>query len=452
MNEHAIQVLTDDFRFQAETYFAKNGVNSIFAICHPMSTFVIGVLTNEKTVCTITNLICSDHMTEAEKVVSMFTPNYSYILDDKGINVRDYSAVYICTGNSTLDTCLTQQLLQNITTNQIILTVNTTLQTLYIPPEYMALPIISNTSVLLKCKRHLNIEWLRNVYKPYNFNSSCVAVDKYTAEPSFIETAGTDLLYSVRIATNKFSESDTVFLKNDTILDQQLLCNPTCREDLRFFTWKGELYGSYTFIHPYIAGIPTFQKLAVGKFSLTKSDILLDSEVIPRYGHNLTDISHETGWIRTVEKNWTWWEAPNGKLHCAYMFSPLKILEFDSLESEPKEITVHEDISRLPKGARGGACGVVYDRKVWCFTHASTENSAFNIGVIVLSYDTVPRVMGYCHDVVASEDYWNCIFYTCGAVFSSVEKCWKLTGGVHDTASFVLRISHADLLEKICWI
>ena len=190
----------------------------------------------------------------------------------------------------------------------------------------------------------------------------------------------------------------------------------------------------------------------VGKFNLTNYDITLGSETIPLFGHNLSETSKGSDWIRTVEKNWTWWEAPNGKLHCAYMFSPLKILEFDSLDKEPREIHCEGDIARLPKGARGGACGVVYDGKVWCFTHASTADSAFNIGVVVLSYDNKPRVLGYCHDIVASKDYWNCIFYTCGAVFSETENCWKLTGGIHDTASFILKLNHADLLKKICWI
>ena len=441
-----------DSKFQAEIFFPRNGIDSVFAICHPLDMFIRGIMMNEITSCPITNLISTDHVPDAEKVQSHFDTKYSFILDASGITLGTYPAVYIATGNTTLDTHLTHQLLEAKNKGQVIFTVNTTLQNIIIPPGFIALPIISNISVITPCKETLKISWLRNVYKPYNFNSSCVALDKHTAKPSLIETSGTDLLYSVRVADSKFSESDLVFLKNDTILDEQLLCNPTCREDLRFFVWKGELYGSYTFISPYIAGVPTFQKLMVGKFSLTKYDITLDSETIPPFGHNLTETSQENDWIRTVEKNWTWWEAPNGKLHCAYMFSPLEILEFDSLEEAPKEITVHEDIQRLPKGARGGACGVVYDGKVWCFTHASTENSAFNIGVVVLSYDTVPRILGYCHDVVASKDYWNCIFYTCGAVFSTVEKCWKLTGGIHDTASFVLRLSHAELLKKICWI
>ncbi len=447
-----IHTILNDVDFQTEHYFPINNVKSIFAICHPKDVFIRGILDHKTVVCSITNLASSEHIADAEYIRSAFHNKYKYITDATDILLHSYSAIYIATGTIDIDSVLLRQMLPAMSTLQVIFTTHPTLQTVTLSPEYIALPIVTNFSVVFRCKTPLTITWLRNIYKPYNFNSSCVAIDKNTAKPSFIETSGTDLLFSVRVSNSKFTESDLVFLKNDTILDEQLVCNPTCREDLRFFVWKGELYGSYTFITPYIAGVPTFQKLMVGKFNVTKYDITLCTEIVPLFGHNLTETSKGRDWIKTTEKNWTWWEAPNGKLHCAYMFSPLTILEFDSLEKVPREIQHEEDITCIPKGVRGGACGVVYDGKVWCFTHTSTENSIMNIGVVVLSYDNKPRVLGYCHEVVASKDYWNCIFYTCGAVFSATENCWKLTGGIHDTASFVLRLKHEEVLKKICWI
>ena len=205
------QTLLGDTVFQVKTFFPRNNINTVFAICHPNDTFLMGIMMSETYTCSITNLISTEHLTDAKRVASHYDTKYSFITDAKDIISQSYSAVYISTGNVALDARLTQQLLEKKTCSQILFTMNTTLQSIYIPPGYTALPIVPNICVIFESKEPLAITWLRNVYKPYNFNSSCVAIDKKTAKPSCIETAGTDLLFSVRVANSKFTESDLIF-------------------------------------------------------------------------------------------------------------------------------------------------------------------------------------------------------------------------------------------------
>jgi hypothetical protein len=214
--------------------------------------------------------------------------------------------------------------------------------------------------------------------------------------------------------------------------------------------WKNSLYGSYTYIDPYIAGKPTFNKLMVGRFQITKDDIRLEDEVIPKFGGNLQDKN-------TTEKNWTWWESPSGDLHCVYMFSPLKILSFKTLQDEPTEIT-HKDDKHHPfqlQGTiRGGTSGVVYDNKVWCFTHTCTQDDkdTYSLGVMVLSHEEIPRILGYNYAIIDNKDYKTLFFYVSGAVIDTTTNTWILTGGVQDARCFVTGIPHEQLCSKIKWI
>jgi hypothetical protein len=215
------------------------------------------------------------------------------------------------------------------------------------------------------------------------------------------------------------------------------------REDFRFFVWRGDLYGSYTFIDPYIAGVKTRQTLTVGKFACSPMGLQIVEEFVPPYAGNLSN---------EPEKSWTWWESPEGVLHCVYYFSPLKILSFSSLDSTPTEITHPEDIGLLKGHVRGGACGVVWDKKVWCFTHTNTSSGRFNIGVVVLSHEEVPRVLGWNHELIRSCDFGHVIFYICGALFNAEKRAWHLTGGVQDAKCFTLDLAHDYVCSTIRWI
>jgi len=281
---------------------------------------------------------------------------------------------------------------------------------------YVSLPV--TPSLYCMMPGNLTIEYLPTLGRDYNFNASVVG----TANGP---------LYSIRSSDSKFTHSDLEFIGPSR---KTIEYSGICREDVRLFTWKNELYGSYTYIKPYVAGIRTYNVLMVGRFN-TKLEIV--EEIVPPYGGNLNN---------SPEKNWTWWESPSGKLQCVYMFTPLKILEFTDLYEAPKDITVPYS---LPDTIRGGACGVVYDGKVWCFTHTSMKEGGFNVGVVVLSHTDIPEVLGYCNTIVASKDYKNIFFYICGAYFDSLSISWKLTGGVQDSKACVLTIPHSDVLAKL---
>ena len=289
---------------------------------------------------------------------------------------------------------------------------------LYKYTGYVSLAITPNLYCMMP--GNLQLEYLPHIGNAYNFNASVVCIDK-------------NIIYSIRSSNSKFTHSDLVltdYMKQVTMPYENI-----CREDVRLFTWKGELYGSYTFITPYIAGISTFQNLTVGRFK----GLELVEEVAPKYGGNLDG---------KKEKNWTWWESPSGRLHCVYNFTPLKILEFTDLDKEPIDITIPCEI---PDTVRGGACGVIYDDKVWCFTHTIVEGSGgFNVGLVVLSHSDKPMILGYCNNLVGN--FKGIFFYICGAYFDIEGSSWKLTGGVQDSRACVITISHTEVISKVIWV
>lgn len=288
---------------------------------------------------------------------------------------------------------------------------------LYNYKGYISLAITPNLYFMMP--GDLELEYLPVIGRAYNFNASVACLGK-------------NIVYSIRSSDSKFTHSDIVLF--DSTQQVTIPYENICREDVRLFTWKGELYGSYTFITPYIAGINTFQNLTVGRFR----DLKIVEEIAPKYGGNLNG---------KKEKNWTWWESPSGKLHCVYNFTPLKVLEFTDLSEEPIDITVPCEI---PDMVRGGACGFIYDGKVWCFTHTIVEGSGFNIGLVVLSHSDKPEVLGYCNEVVGNAK--GIFFYICGAYFDQETLMWKLTGGVQDSRACIITIPHNKIISMIKWV
>jgi hypothetical protein len=310
---------------------------------------------------------------------------------------------------------------------------------LFISPEYLIVSKIPDffPGIL----SYINI----NMYT-YSFNSSCISISKEGALFSNIHLSTNNIIYSVRTSHSKIDHSALIFCDSDGNLISKIYSynddSPIVREDLRLFVWRNELYGSYTYINPYIAGVKTYNNLTVGKFSYSENKIELVSEIIPQYGGNLNN---------NTEKNWSWWESPEGNLHCVYWFNPFTILSFSSLDKPPIEITNIHDKQLLKGHVRGGACGVVWDNKIWFFTHTSTVNSGC-IGIVVLSYEETPRILGWNHDLVRSSDFSNVIIYTCGAIFKPEMNSWHLSGGIQDTKCFTLEIPYDYVYSNINWV
>ena len=292
---------------------------------------------------------------------------------------------------------------------------------------YRSIPF--STDLYFTFESDLDIEYLPNLWKPYQFNMTaiCHKDGRYTTHRT-----NEDVWYAIRTSDSKFTKSDLEIMANT----RHTYTSPTiCREDMRWFVYKNELYGSYTRIDPYISGVKTHATLSIGKFNNGK----LVEEIVPQYGGNLTN---------EPEKNWTWWEGKNGTLQCAYMFTPFKMLEFSDIHATPKDITVP---CELPDLIRGGAAGIIYNNQVWCFTHVFVEGR-MNVGVVILTYDTVPRVIGYCNTLIESKECRNLFFYICGAYLDIPTMSWKLTGGAQDTQACIITLPHTTILPKIIWL
>jgi len=279
-------------------------------------------------------------------------------------------------------------------------------------------------------KGTIDISFLPRSANLYNFNATVVCLEngRYTT----IRNTG-EPVYAVRSSQTKFTKSDIeLYLPNG----RKIIQSPTiCREDMRLFVFQNQLYGSYTRIDPYISGVKTQNTLSIGRFD--ESYDIVEEYVLP-YGGNLNN---------GPEKNWTFWESPYGLLHCVYSFTPFCMLEFPSFSESPTNITMD---CTLPDLIRGGAPGVVYDEKVWCFTHVHVEGG-LNVGIVVLSHTNIPIVLGYCNTLIESKHCMNLFFYVCGAYMDMPTLSWKVTGGAQDTQSCVLTFPHADLLGKIHW-
>lgn len=277
----------------------------------------------------------------------------------------------------------------------------------------------------------INVEYLPNLWKPYQFNMTtiCHKDGRYTTHRT-----NEDVWYAIRASDSKFTKSDLEIVANTK---RRTYTSPTiCREDMRWFVYEQELYGSYTRIDPYISGVKTHATLSIGKFN---NDLELVEEIVPQYGGNLTN---------DPEKNWTFWEGKNGTLQCVYTFTPFKMLEFSNLHAPPKDITIP---CELPDLIRGGAAGVIYNNQIWCFTHVFVDGQ-MNVGVVVLTYDTVPRVIGYCNTLIEAKECRNLFFYICGAYLDIPTISWKLTGGAQDTQACIITLPHTAILPKIIWL
>lgn len=296
--------ILSDYIFQCENLFPLHNLQTILAICPANDPFLTTCLHHKEQYPTFVNICVPEWHPHVHVLQTQFSTKYTYSSNLHDISIQSYSAIYIDTKIDEHSKQLINGCIQN-TNCPVILCTKSVYSTLLLPSSHCALPICPNLFVIFPCASPLDIQWLPTIHSPYNFNSSILAIDKQTFEPTMIETGRTTRIHSVRASHSKFSQSDLVFLKDGQPFGQPILCNPTCREDLRFFVWKKQLYGSYTYITPYIAGVPTYQKLVVGQFQTTDDSLILTNEWIPPYGHNLTETSKEANWIRTVEKNWT---------------------------------------------------------------------------------------------------------------------------------------------------
>jgi hypothetical protein len=438
MNENQ-HIIVQDYAHLETHLFFKYNMKKVVCFCHPSNLFIYGLLV--RGIIQVQNMVLEGDMDLALRIQSMH-PSYEILTT---LNSAEFDHVFIDTVDKVQDQILVESMLKKNPACWIFVRFSSVNKV----EGYSCIPISQDLAIVAQFPANFpsHFSFLPVSVFPYTFNSSCISISEETFEPSMHHKEGSQLVYSFRSSMTKFCESALGFCNSEGHVIPEFYqtskTKRTVREDFRFFVWRGELYGSYTFIDPYIAGVKTRQSLTVGKFACSPMGLQIVEETVPPYAGNL---------VNEPEKNWTWWESPGGALHCVYYFSPLKILSFSSLDSTPTEITHPEDIGLLKGHVRGGACGVIVDGKVWCFTHTNTESGSFNIGIVVLSHEEVPRVLGWNHELIQSCNFGHVIFYICGALYNAEKGSWHLTGGVQDAKCFTLDLPHDYVYSMIRWI
>ncbi len=363
-------------------------------------------------------LLLDNHPDAVLKIFKTHNPNATYTInapssynyDFAFINLEDKSIT-----ETVSDMLLKQFLNISIVTPPCKITV----------PNYLRLPLTHTLQLVTTLKAPIKqIQFIEPVLQLYNFNLASV---KY----------GTGILHAFRVSNTKWKESSIIFAYIDDNGAQLLQCNnyhqnsDNSFEDPRLFTWSNKIYLMYVHINPYQLGKYTKLLLKVDELSvnLDKTTVTTTNSFTPPFNKNL-----EIG----PEKNWSFWESPSGKLICQYM--PGHLLEWSSLEHAPRELSN----TILPYNLRGGAPGVVYNDKVYCFCHSPCT---MNLGLVVYTNSDNPTPIGIAKDIINEADYDGAFFYICGATIT--DKTWRLTGGMTDAACTIIGIDADELDSKI---
>lgn len=294
-----------------------------------------------------------------------------------------------------------------------------------IVPNYYKFPLTQTLQLVTKLKAPIKgIRFIAPVLQPYNFNLGSV---KYCS----------GILHAFRISNTKWKESSIMFAYIDNKKADLLHCDnyhqnkDNSYEDPRLFIWNDKIYLMYVHINPYQLAKYTKLLLKVDEIAvdLDKQLVTTVKSFVPPYGKNL-----EIG----PEKNWAFWQSPTGKLLCQY--SPGHLLEWTSLESSPRELSK----TILPYNLRGGAPGVVYNDRVYCFCHSPFT---MNLGLVIYTNTDNPIPIGIAKDIIDEADYDGAFFYICGATINN--KTWYLTGGMTDAACTIIELDADELDSKI---
>jgi hypothetical protein len=268
------------------------------------------------------------------------------------------------------------------------------------------------------------IQFVSTIMQPYNFNMTAI---KYNG----------GILFAFRVSNTKFHQSSIYFSYMISNNLRVLSClnyhqnNDNSYEDPRIFMWNNELYLMYVHINPYQVGKYTKLLLKVDKLNinLDNNTVTTMKSYTPPFNKNL-----EIG----PEKNWSFWESPSGKLLCQYQ--PGHLLEWHDLEYAPRELSK----TPLPYNLRGGAPGVIYNDKVYCFCHNA---STMNLCLVVYTNTDNPTPIGIAYDIIKESDYEGAFFYVCGAIIEN--KTWRLTGGMTDAVCAIIELDADTIDSKI---
>ncbi len=292
-------------------------------------------------------------------------------------------------------------------------------------PNYYALPVTQALSLTIQLKSPIKkIQFFSPVLQPYNFNMGSVPYSD-------------GILHAFRVSNTKWHQSSIIFAFINSTGANLLHCqnyhqdNDNSYEDPRLFQWNNKIYVMYVHINPYQLAKYTKLLLKIDEINIDieHSQVTTSCSYTPPFNKNL-----EIG----PEKNWSFWESPSGKLICQY--SPGHLLEWTTLESTPRELSN----TPLPYNLRGGAPGMIYNDKVYCFCHSP---NTMNLGLVVYTNTDNPTPIGIAKDIIKESDYEGAFFYVCGAIIDG--KTWRLTGGMTDAACAIIELDADDIDSKI---
>jgi hypothetical protein len=174
---------------------------------------------------------------------------------------------------------------------------------------------------------------------------------------------------------------------------------------------------------------------------------------------------------RKLEKNWTFFTAPTGRLHAVYSILPHRVLEFsiagdgDILFEETAQ--TEWSIDRYPAshgGLRGGAPPVLADGLFWSFCHSVHDSPAgYRYSPAVYAFGAHPPFapvhgpispLGLGNPFGETRTYERLnpavgeVIYPCGAARDGAR--WVVSHGINDEYCALSIISHAAVLATQC--
>lgn len=291
--------------------------------------------------------------------------------------------------------------------------------------NYYAIPLTHQMYLITKKKAPIqSLYFFPPILQPYNFNMASVQYNDC-------------MLFAFRVSNTKFHQSSILFAYMKQQTTKVLTCSnyhqdkDNSYEDPRLFIWNNKVYVMYVHINPYEVGKYTKLLLKVDELNidLTTNTVNAISFYTPPFNKNL---------VIGPEKNWAFWEGPSGQLLCQY--APGHLLEWTDLEHAPRDLSK----TTLPYSLRGGAPGVVYNDKVYCFCHSP---NTMNLGLVVYTNTDNPTPIGIAKDIIKESDYDGAFFYVCGATITG--KTWRLTGGMTDAACTIIELDADEIDSKI---
>jgi len=204
-------------------------------------------------------------------------------------------------------------------------------------------------------------------------------------------------------------------------------------EDPRLFMYQNKLYAGVTVIQNYTPGV--FTSTRMGYFPVDSSNPASEL-IIPQYGKN-TDVG--------PEKNWGFFEGPDGGLYVLYSYNPWTILRVHT-PTDVEEVVKDSSIQFAPR-THGGACPVQIGDSFWAFGRSEG-------GILCVVFDALTfRIKAHCVPTFLSANAFSYMHYFIGsAEYDPSTDRWTFVGGFNDAGNCILTFPHSALVQELQWV